>query len=183
MSNRLTETLRTPCRAFSGIMRSRFPYLVSDFLKILVAVVCGIGLASLFTWGSSSDVTSISAPRILLHNASLAVLALLLTHYGAIVMMILNGFWLGMGLAASTAAVGLHQTVALTAVHIPLEIVAWALTIQGARLFWPIFLRTLRGEHTWRHMAHNLREVLTAPATFYFLAALAEWAEHALLER
>ncbi|MEV8147692.1 hypothetical protein AB0O52_06020 [Arthrobacter sp. NPDC080073] len=127
--------------------------------------------------------TSISAPGIFLHNASLAVLALFLTHYGAIVMMILNGVWLGMGLVASTAAIGLHQTVALTAVHIPLEIVAWALTIQGARLFWPALLGIISGEHTWRHVFQKTREVLIAATTFYFLAALAEWAEHALLER
>lgn len=183
MSNRLTGTVCTPFKALGGIVRSRFPYLGSDFLKILIAIVCGIGLACLFTWGGSSDVTSISAPGILLHNASLAVLALFLTHYGAIVMMILNGFWLGMGLGASTAAAGIYQTVALTAVHIPVEIVAWALTVQGARLFWPTLLGTLGGEHTWRHMALKMREVLTAPATFYFLAALAEWAEQALLER
>jgi len=183
VSNRLTHTVRLPFKAFRDIMRSRFPNLGTDFLKILIAIGCGIGLASLFTWGSSSDVTSIGAPKILLHNASLAVLALFLTHYGAIVMMILNGFWLGMGLVASTAAVGLHKTVALTLVHIPLEIVAWALTIQGARLFWPALLGTFRKEHTWRHMAQKMREVLTAPATFYILAALAEWAEYALLER
>lgn len=46
---------------------------------------------------------------------------LFLTHYGAMVMMILNGIWLGMGMVASTAAIGLHRTVLLTAVHIPLE--------------------------------------------------------------
>ena len=183
MSSRLTNSVYIPVKAFRGISRSRFPYLGADFLKILFAIACGIGLASLFTWGSSSDVTSISAPRILLHNASLAVLALFLTHYGAMVMMILNGIWLGMGMVASTAAIGLHQTVALTAVHIPLEIVAWALTIQGARLFWPTLLGVIRGEHTWRRMAQKMREVLITPATFYLLAALAEWAEHALLER
>lgn len=162
---------------------TRFPYLGIDFLKILIAIVCGIGLASLFTWDSTSDLTSISAPGILLHNASLAVLALFLTHYGAIVMMILDGFWLGMGLVAATAAVGLQQTVALTVVHVPLETVAWALTIQGARLFWPTLLGTIRKEGTWRGMAQTMGEVLTAPAIFYILAALAEWAEHALLER
>ena len=80
MSSRLTNGVRTPFKA----LRSRFPYLGTDFLKILIAIACGIGLASLFTWGSSTDVTSMSAPRILLHNASLAVLALFLTHYGAI---------------------------------------------------------------------------------------------------
>lgn len=179
MSSRLTNSVRAPFKA----VRSHFPYLGTDSLKILIAMACGIGFASLFTWGSSSDVTSISAPGILLHNASLAVLALFLTHYGAIVMMILNGFWLGMGLVASTAAVGLHQTVALTAIHVPLEIVAWTLTIHGARLFWPTLLGTVRGEHGWRHVAHKMCEVLIAAATFYFLAALAEWAEHALLER
>ena len=179
MSSRLTNSVRTPFKA----LRSHFPYLGTDFLKIQIAIACGIGFASLFTWGSSSDVTSISVPGILLHNASLAVLALFLTHYGAIVMMILNGFWLGMGLVASTAAVGLHQTVALTAVHVPLEIVAWTLTIQGARLFWPTLLGRVRGEHSWHRMAQEMREIVTGPATFYFLAALAEWAEHALLER
>lgn len=179
MSSRLNNRFRTPFKA----LRSHFPYLGTDSLKILIAIACGIGFASLFTWGSSSDVTSISAPGILLHNASLAVLALFLTHYGAIVMMILNGFWLGMGLVASTAAVGLHQTVALTVVHVPLEIVAWTLTIQGARLFWPTLLGTVRGEHSWHRMAQKMRKIVTAPATFYILAALAEWAEQALLER
>ncbi|MEW1819727.1 hypothetical protein AB0323_02900 [Arthrobacter sp. NPDC080031] len=179
MSSRLTNSVRTPFKA----LRSRFPYLGTDFLKILIAIGCGIGFASLFTWGSTSDMTSISAPGIFLRNASLAVLALFLTHYGAIVMMILNGVWLGMGLGASTAAIGLHQTVALTAVHIPLEIVAWALTIQGARLFWPALLGIISGEDNWRHVVQRTREVLIAAATFSFLAALAEWAEHALLER
>lgn len=184
MSKRLTNiVVLSPFKAFREILSSRFPYLHTDFLKILTAIVCGICLASLFTWGSSSDSVSVSAPGILLHNASLAVLALFLTHYGAMVMMILNGFWLGMGLVASTAAVGLHQTFALTVIHIPLEILAWALTIQGARLFWPTLLGTFKKEHAWPHMAQEMRKVLTAPATFYILAALSEWAEHALVER
>lgn len=127
--------------------------------------------------------TSISAPRILLHNASLALLALFLTHYGAVVMMVLNGFWLGMGLVASTAASGLQHTLELTAVHIPLEIIAWALTIQGARLLWPTLLGVLQKKHTWLHLARTMRGILTAPIIFYIMAALAEWAEHALFER
>lgn len=144
---------------------TRFPYLGTDFLKILIAIVCGIGLASLFTWDSTSDVTTISAPRILLHNASLAVLALFLTNYGAIVMMVLNGFWLRMGLVAGTAAVGLQQTVALTVVHVPLESVAWALTIQGARLFWPTLPGTIRKKRTWRCMAQY--SLPPPPSTFW----------------
>lgn len=131
MSSRLTNRVRTRFKA----LRSRFPYLGTDFLKILFAIACGIGLASLFTW------------------------------------------------VASTAAIGIYQTVALTVVHIPLEIVAWALTIQGPRLFWPTLLGKIRGEHTWRHVSQKMREVLITAAIFYFLAALAEWAEHALLER
>lgn len=183
MNNRVIHPGRTPIRTFRDVLRLRFPHLGNDLLKILAAVACGIGFAFLFTWGSSSDVTSISAPRILLHNASLAVVAILLTQYGAVVMMVLNGFWLGMGLVASTAAVGLQQTLALTVVHIPLEIIAWALTIQGARLFWPTLLGVVSRELTWRHMAQKMRVVLTAPIIFYILAALAEWAEHALFER
>ena len=182
MSNRLTHTV-APFRAFRDTLHFRFPHLGTDLLNILIAIVCGIGFAFLFAWDSASDITSMSAPRILLHNVSLALLALFLTHYGAIVMMILNGFWLGMGVVASAAAVGLQQTVALTVVHVPLEIVAWALTIHGARLFWPTLLGTIRKESTWRRMAQKMGEVVTAPAAFYILAALAEWAEHALLER
>ncbi|MFW0773418.1 hypothetical protein ACLRGI_09625 [Paenarthrobacter nitroguajacolicus] len=154
-----------------------------DLLKITVAIACGIGFASLFTWGNGTDVASISASGILVHNASLALLALFLTHYGATVMMVLNGFWLGMGLVASVAAVGLPQTLALTVVHIPLEVIAWGLTIQGARLVWPLILGSGRKRHSWRHAARHLKGVLAAPLVFYILAALAEWAEHALLER
>jgi hypothetical protein len=71
MSSRLTNSVRTPFKA----LRSRFPYLGTDLLKILIAVACGIGLASLFTWGSSTDVTSMSAAGIFLHNGSLAAFA------------------------------------------------------------------------------------------------------------
>ncbi|MBT8159928.1 MULTISPECIES: hypothetical protein [Arthrobacter] len=166
-----------------AFLSSHFPCLCHDFLRILAALAGGVGLASLFTWGGSSEVGAISAARILLHNATLALLALFLTHYGAVAMMMLNGFWLGMGLVASTAAVGLHTTFSLTVVHVPLEIAAWAMTIQGARLFWPTFLATVRKERSWLHLVQKMGAVLAPATIFYILAALAEWAEHALAER
>ncbi|MEV7605890.1 hypothetical protein AB0N65_10680 [Paenarthrobacter sp. NPDC089322] len=173
----------TPRASFFGTLRARFPHLGVDLLKIFVALVCGAGFASLFRWDSGTDATTVTAHGIFLHNTALALLALFLTQYGATVMMILNGFWLGMGLVGSAASAGIQQTMALTVVHVPLEIVAWALTIQGARVLWPALLGVVRKEYSWRRLVAMLRGVLAAPIVFYVLAALAEWAEHAQLER
>lgn len=173
----------TGFRAFTTGIRNRFPHLGKDLAKILVAVACGAGFASLFTWGTGTDAPAITAHGIFLHNTALAVLALFLTHYGATLMMVLNGFWLGMGMVGSMAAAGVEKTLALTVVHVPLEVIAWALTIQGARVLWPVLLGAARKVHSWRDAGATLRGVLAAPFIFYVLAALAEWAEHALLER
>lgn len=160
-----------------------FSNLGRDLSKIVVAMFCGIGFSFLFAWDSEPDTVDITVQEIFLHNMSLAILALFLTHYGAIAMVVLNGFWLGISLVASAAIVGTQQTLGLTIVHVPLEIVAWALTVEGARIFMPTVVGALRKRHAWVHARAKMRKALTAPVLFYALAALAEWAEHTLLER
>lgn len=168
---------------FRSAELARYPHLVRDLGMIFVAALCGAGLASLFTWDDARDPVHIDAVGILLHNLSLAFLAVILSHYGAVIMMALNGFWLGMGLVASVAVAGLGQTVSLTVVHVPLEVLAWALTIQGARKFWPTLVATLRKKVAWVYAARGMLAVLALPVALYVLAALSEWAVHALLER
>lgn len=97
--------------------------------------------------------------------------------------MLANGFYLGMGLVGSVASAGLGQTVALTLVHVPLEIVAWVMTIQGARLFWPTLVAVLRKEGIRTKFLPAIMRTIAAFTVFYVLAAVAEWAEYALLKR
>ncbi|MDI2022231.1 hypothetical protein PV760_15995 [Paenarthrobacter sp. CC6] len=170
-------------RSFYSSLSGLFPSFAKDLVPPVITVVAGGLFASLFTWKPVTDGTALTANEIFAHNFSLALVALLLTQYGARIMMLANGFYLGMGLVGSVASAGLAQTVALTLVHVPLEIVAWVMTIQGARLFWPTLVAVLRKEGIRTKFLPAIMRTIAAFTVFYVLAAVAEWAEYALLKR
>ncbi|NWL26462.1 hypothetical protein DM794_05210 [Paenarthrobacter ureafaciens] len=176
-------SLTTGFGAIIDQIRKLYPFLAKDLGLILGALLVGAGFASLFTWEPDPETAIIAPYGIFLHNFALALLALLLTQYGARIMMIANGLWLGMGLVGSATTAGLEQTLALTVVHVPLEILAWATTIQGARVLWPELVAAVRKTSEPARFLHGMCRVMTAPTVFYLLAALTEWAEHVLVRR
>jgi len=96
-------------------------------------------------------------------------------------MMLHNGLWLGMGLAASSHLAGAGQTLGLAAVHVPLEIVAWAMTIELARRFWPALAATVHRSPEGATLRRGLLIRIAITVLVYALAALAEWAAHSLI--
>lgn len=174
-----TLRFRSFCTSICGL----FPSFAKDLIPPVIAAVAGGLFASLFTWKPITDGTALTACEIFAHNFFLALVALLLTHYGARIMVLANGFYLGMGWVGSVASAGLGQTLALTLVHVPLEILAWVTTIQGARIFWPVIITVFRKEQAQRKFLPVLLSTIAVSTVFYVLAALSEWAEYALLKR
>lgn len=160
-----------------------FPQLPFDVALIVAALAAGVFLAQPLKWHQLDHVTGITVWNIFIHNASLAGLAILLTGVGARVMMLLNGLWLGMGLTASVAISGIAHTVGLTAIHVPLEVCAWAMNIELARRFWTLVQDIRRTESGRRKLYMGYMRLVLLTLGVYFIAAVAEWASFGLTGR
>lgn len=158
-----------------------FPTLPMDLALILLSAGAGACLAQLFRWDRLDEVAPITAGEILLHNLMIALLAMVITTHAARGMMLINGLWLGMGLAASSHLAGMGRTLSLAAVHVPLEVVAWAMTIELARRFWPAVAGTVRRDPQGATLRRGLLVRMALTVVVYASAALAEWAAHSLI--
>ncbi|HRW18634.1 MAG TPA: hypothetical protein P5181_07285 [Dermatophilaceae bacterium] len=147
-------------------------------LAMLGALALGMASGGLFRWGDPSHVTDLSAWAILGHNLVVAALAVAASAYVAYPMILVNCWYLGVGLHASVIVEGWARTISFTAGHVPLEMLAWLLTV---RLSWMTTalvqdrLRRRRGpsRDAWPPLARSAALVLTC----YAAAAAVEWLE------
>ena len=141
----------------------------------------GLGALSglLFRWEQPAHaLTEVTAWDILLHNGGLAVIMVALTTYVAFPVVLFNCFFLGMVLHASVATEGWAATLALTGVHVPLEMLAWLLTLWMAHRYTALALRWFTDRvRPGRQDLKALAPLALTTLVVYVIAATAEWFE------
>lgn len=135
-----------------------------------------MGFGQLFRWDQLESTAGITVWQILTHNLLIACVAALLTGSVALGMMLLNGFWLGLGITASWHLSGAVRTVELTIIHVPLEVLAWVMTVQVARELWPAVRSSRHSSPEAPELRRALASKALATALMYAVAAIAEWA-------
>lgn len=162
-----------------GSLNSRFLCHTSKkIIALLVALVLGMALSSLFTWDDPPEYSEISALSIFLHNRGLGAISVLMGPYIAGSFYIFNAVYLGFALMASVKIVGLVDTLRLTVMHVPLEMGAWVACWTGATCFSFYMKEVFQSELDLRLSSRRLliRTSLLA-LVLMGLAALAEWFE------
>ena len=153
-------------------------------LLVIAALAAGMAASLLFVWphgGAGADPTFAD---IFSHNVVVGVVLVVASPYVAWPAVLFNSFFLGFVLQAGATTHGWEDTARLTAVHVPLEVLAWLVT-----LWCSVLLADLAGrawhtrEHPARHEVVQLVRAGVVATVFYLVAAGAEWFELLLVVR
>lgn len=147
-------------------------------LLIAAAVVAGMAASLLFVWPDSGNAAEPTFADILAHNAALAAILVIGTPYVAWPAVVFNSFFLGFVIQASGTAHGWGETAQLTAAHVPLEVLAWLVTLWCSVLLADLVASAWHTrERPARRELAQLSRAGSAATALYLAAAGAEWLE------
>lgn len=145
---------------------------------MLAALVAGAVTGGLFRWESGGSHPDLGAADIFVHNALLGVLIVLLSAYVAWPVVLFNSYFVGLVLHANVVTEGWAPTVMLTAVHVPIEMAAWLVTLRLSVMATALVSTSLsRRSLPTSTQARGLLPFAGTATVLYLLAATAEWLE------
>ncbi|MGY2067993.1 hypothetical protein [Blastococcus sp. SYSU DS0619] len=153
-------------------------------LLVMAALAAGMAASLLFVWPYGGAGAEPTFADIFFHNVLLGVVLVVASPYVAWPAVLFNGFFLGFVLQAGATTHGWEDTARLAAVHVPLEVLAWLVT-----LWCSVLLADLAGrawhtrERPARHEVVQLVRAGVVATVFYLVAAGAEWFELWLVVR